>query len=100
MITTAYENNALTIKLDSAINNINADAVKEEIAQLVNRYKADEVIFDAQDLSYISSAGLRIFWQFFQQNAIHFCICNVLPQVYDLFVITRFNEIIDVRCAG
>ena len=100
MITATYENNVLTIKLGSEINTINANTVKEEIARQVNMYDAAEVIFDAQDLSYLSSAGLRIFWQFHRKNNKKFYICNVLPQVYELFAITHFNDIIDVRCAG
>ena len=100
MTKTTYENNVLTIKLGSEINTINANTVKEEIVQQLNKHDAAEVIFDAQDLNYISSAGLRIFWQFHQRIGKKFRICNVLPQVYDLFAVTHFSDIIDVKIAG
>ncbi len=48
------------IKLVGWINSSNASVVEEEVFRELNDVNINSVVFDASDLKYISSMGLRI----------------------------------------
>ena len=54
------------------------------------------VIFDCQDLEYISSAGLRVLLSFHKKETVPIKIINVSPEAYEIFDITGFTEIFEV----
>lgn len=83
------------IKLTGRIDTNNAAAWEEKItAQLAD--DADTV-FDASDLDYISSAGLRVFMKLRKQLGEGMEIINVSSEVYDIFDMTGFTEILTVK---
>lgn len=50
--------NHLTIVLEDAINIYNADKIKSDINQLIERSKEDLIIIDLLKVSYIDSTGV------------------------------------------
>ncbi|MBR1914108.1 MAG: STAS domain-containing protein [Lachnospiraceae bacterium] len=50
----------LVIHLEGRIDSNNASAIEQEIHDAVAGHEAAELVFDAEKLTYISSAGLRV----------------------------------------
>ena len=88
----------LTIKLLKRIDSNNAADVDKDIFSLIDRYNAKSVILDAADTEYISSAGLRVVLKL-KKTVPDSKIINASPEVYDIFSITGFIDIIDVKKA-
>lgn len=70
----------------------------EEIASSVMPKMAGQVVFDFADVQYISSAGLRFVLNAAKQ-ASSFRVDNVRPEVYEVFDMTGFTQIIKVNKA-
>ena len=54
------EGRLLTVFLKGHIDSANAPAVEAEITQIRSESACGDLVLDARDLTYISSAGLRI----------------------------------------
>jgi len=98
-VTGKPEGDALRIRLAGRVDSANAAATEEKIAQLRETYGEDRnIVIDAEELSYISSAGLRILLRLRKQQA-GLRIDNVSPEVYDIFDMTGFAEMIPINKA-
>ena len=64
---------------------------KEIMAALPNE-------IDAAELEYISSAGLRVLLKL-RKTVGEVTVCNVSPEVYEIFDVTGFTDIINVKKA-
>lgn len=91
-----FSNGALTIFLEGRIDSENADAVESELKE-ISALNNVGIIFDAKDLNYISSAGLRVLLKIkkLTQNTIK--IVNVSDEIFDIFDITGFSDIFDIE---
>ena len=88
----------LTIRLEGRIDSNNAPDVEKELTGILEEAKADDVVFDAEGLEYISSAGLRVMLHV-RKKYPGMSIVNVKSDVYEIFDMTGFTEMIDVRKA-
>ena len=88
----------LTIFLKGHIDSANAAAVEQEIAEVRAQSSSAQLILDAQDLAYISSAGLRVILRL-RKELPDLQVINVSPEVYEIFDMTGFTEMIDVKKA-
>lgn len=88
----------LTIGLKGHIDSTNADKVEAEIneARLGNEEK--HLVIDAQNLEYISSAGLRVILRLKKADN-ELKIINTSSEVYEIFDITGFTEMMNVEKA-
>lgn len=93
-----YDNDILTIKLPKRIDSNNASDVDKELFSAIEEYGAKSVILDAADTEYISSAGLRVILKL-KKAVADSKIINASPEVYDIFSMTGFVDIIDVKKA-
>ncbi|MEG2541334.1 MAG: anti-sigma factor antagonist [Clostridia bacterium] len=93
-----YNNGILTIALQGSINSSNATAVEEEISKLDKSNASTTLIIDAENLEYISSAGLRIILRLGNSHD-DLKIVNVSSSVYEVFEMTGFAEIFKVEKA-
>ena len=84
-----------TIKLHGRIDSSNAAAVEEEILETLKSCTAPAVVLDADDLEYISSAGLRIILRLKKMHP-DLKIINVSSAVYEVLEMTGFTEMIPV----
>lgn len=93
-----FENNLLTIYLEGRVDTSNADAREKEILEIRNSNPDGNVVLDVENLDYISSAGLRVVLRFRKANA-SLRIINASSEIYDIFEMTGFTEMIPVEKA-
>ena len=90
------ENKTLTIYFKGELNSSNADSVEKEIEGLLSKGGFDKIRLDFNELTYISSAGLRIIVRI-KQNYDDTAIINVSSGVYDVFKMVGFQNRIKIQ---
>ena len=93
---TNLENNVLTLYLGGEINSYNADNIEKEIRETLEKQSFEKLVLDFSSVSYISSAGLRIILKLKQQYN-DFSIVETSLEVYDIFSMTGFVNIMDIK---
>ena len=93
-----YKNNVLTIATEERLETGNAAEQEEQMKQILEKYPDAEVILDAENLKYISSAGLRVVLKLRKMKE-DLKIINTCPEVYEIFEMTGFSEMITVEKA-
>ena len=91
------ENNVLTVALNGRIDSVNAAEAEKEIAALTEGFTG-ELVLDAEKLTYVSSAGLRVILRLKKANQAT-RIINVSSDVYEIFDMTGFTEMMDIAKA-
>ena len=89
--------NFLTISLAGRIDSSNTAKIENEIKALAKDNADRELIFDADKLTYISSAGLRVLLKFRKLSAKKISIVNVSKEIYDIFDMTGFTRLFDLQ---
>ena len=92
------ENNALTVFLSGRIDSTNAEAKENELNSIIAANNFEELILDAEEVEYISSAGLRMVLRT-RKNHPSLKIVNVSSDVYEIFDMTGFTEMLPVEKA-
>ena len=88
----------MTIALTGRIDSNNAAAAEQEILAKLGGERDCTVILDADKLEYISSAGLRVILHL-KKTFSDLRIVNVNPEVYEIFDMTGFTEMMEVQKA-
>lgn len=83
------------IRLTGRIDAANAARWEQSIAAQLG--SQEETVFDADELLYISSAGLRVLMKVIKQTSGKVRIINVSPEVYDIFEVTGFTQLLTVE---
>ena len=90
--------NLLTLWLAGRIDSANAAAVEKEIETIRSENPSEGLVLDLEELEYISSAGLRIILRL--RKAVPLLkLVNVSPEIYDIFDMTGFTELMTVERA-
>ena len=97
-VTYKANGNTLTVSLSGHIDSANAPAVEEAIAAARATGAYDALELDCEKLEYISSAGLRIIL-LLRKELPSLSVTNVTPEVYEIFDMTGFTEMIDISKA-
>lgn len=87
----------MTIKLSGRIDSSNASQIEKEINEQIGDFSG-ELVLDAGELDYISSAGLRVILRLKKANA-STKIINCKSDVYEIFDMTGFTEMMDISKA-
>ena len=87
-----------TLRLSGRIDSTNATAAEQEIQTLLQDVPGTQVQVDAEDLEYLSSAGLRVLLRL-RKSRTGLTVVNVSAEVYDVLEMTGFTEIIPVSKA-
>ena len=95
---TVTKKNETCLALAGRIDSTNAAAAEQEIAALLEGYAGDALTIDAEALEYLSSAGLRVLLRLRKQHA-DLEIVNVRPEVYEIFEMTGFTEMMHIAKA-
>ena len=98
MLKSQFENNALTIFLEGKIDSLSAPGLEEEINQLRRKYPSETIFLDCDKLEYTTSAGLRVILRV-KQEVDDTRLINVHSEVYDIFDMTGFTEMMTVEKA-
>ncbi len=88
--------NTLLIHLEGSITSDNSEEIKEELVKKVEENKDLTVVFDAQALKYISSAGLRVLLKVRQMKKKNIEILNVSDSVLNVLTVTNFSDYFDI----
>ena len=94
-VTKEFENGVLTVSLDGKLDTITAPQVTSKIEEFVK--EADKLIMDMTNLSYISSAGLRLILSLHKKMAKKggMVIKNVNESNMEIFEFTGFADILN-----
>ena len=97
MIKTVKTDDVLKVYLSGRIDSNNAQQTENDISADIAKYPGEVPVFDAEGLEYISSAGLRVLLKFRKQFSTKLDVINVSSDVYDIFSVTGFNELLNVK---
>jgi len=95
---TLLENDNLTLFFEGRIDSGNAPQVEAEVMAAMDAARFSAATIDAENLEYISSAGLRVVLKIGKRNA-GLKIVNASSEVYDIFQMTGFTEMFPVERA-
>ena len=88
----------LYIAIEGRIDASNASLAEEKIFAIKNDNPGKHVVLDADNLEYISSAGLRVILKLRKEEP-KLAIINVAHDVYEVFDMTGFTEMVTVEKA-
>lgn len=93
------EDNVMTIFLKGRIDTNNALQTENELFSAVESAPeaVDQFILESSELEYISSAGLRVLMKMRKNFGENIRVIGVSPEVYDIFDVTGFTEILKVE---
>ena len=89
---------SLTIKLSGELNSGNAARIESEILSITSKESFSSLILDLENLTYISSAGLRVVLKM-RKTCGDFEVVNACLDVYDVFEMTGFTSMINIKKA-
>ena len=92
------QNNIMMIYLSGRIDSGNAPDVEKEITDILDGENVSGVVLDAEDLTYISSAGLRVLLHL-RKNYPDLTLKNANTDVYEILDMTGFTQMINVEKA-
>ena len=92
----SVENNTLTFYLEGELNSFVSEKVEKEIEEIMSKNTFNKIVLDLKNLSYISSAGLRIIVRIKQQYD-DTSVVNTPDSIYDIFHMVGFEKIIKIE---
>ena len=97
-VTFRTDKNILYIAIEGRIDASNAALAEEKIFAIRKENEGKHSVIDADNLEYISSAGLRVILKIRKEEP-KLAIINVAPEVYDVFDMTGFTDMVTVEKA-
>ncbi len=97
-ITAKIKDGMLYLMANGRIDSANSAQTEALITKLVDENKGLGIIIDADELQYISSAGLRVVLRLRKSHP-ELKIINAAAEVYEIFEMTGFTEMIPVEKA-
>ena len=97
-VTYRIDKDILYIALEGRIDASNAAQADEKIFGIKNDNPGKYTVVDAENLEYISSAGLRVILKLRKEEP-KLAIINVTPDVYEVFDMTGFTDMVTVEKA-
>ena len=97
-VTYRIDKDILYIAIEGRIDASNAAEAEEKVFAVKNENKDKHTVLDADKLEYISSAGLRVILRLRKEEP-QLAIINVAPEVYDVFDMTGFTEMVTIEKA-
>ena len=97
-VTYRIDKDILYIVVEGRVDATNAAEAEEMIFNIKNAYPEKHVVIDAEGLEYISSAGLRVILRL-RKEAPKLAIINVAADVYEVFDMTGFTDMVTVEKA-
>ena len=97
-VTYRTDNEILYIALEGRIDASNSAIAEQRIFDIRTEHPDKHVVLDADLLEYISSAGLRVVLKL-RKECPKLAIINVSPDVYEIFDMTGFTDMVKVEKA-
>lgn len=86
------------IAISGRVDTSNAADVEKELFEVCAKLSVDNITIDAAELTYISSAGLRVLMKLRKEKK-SLSLINVSSDVYEILETTGFTQILDVHKA-
>lgn len=90
------ENEKLTIYFRGELNSSNSEETEKEIDGILSKSQFKSVVLDFEELTYISSAGLRIILKIKREHD-DTKVVNVIDEVFDVFEMVGFNNFLTIE---
>ena len=97
-VTYRIDKDILYIAIEGRIDASNAAAAEEMIFNIKNNNQDKHTVIDADNLEYISSAGLRVILRLRKEDP-DLAIINVAADVYEVFDMTGFTDMVTIEKA-
>jgi uncharacterized protein (TIGR02172 family) len=97
-VTYRIDKDILYIAIEGRVDASNAAEAEEKIFSIKNDNPGKHIVLDADLLEYISSAGLRVILRLRKEEP-KLAIINVSPDVYEVFDMTGFTDMVTVEKA-
>ena len=97
-VTYRIDKDIMYIAIEGRIDASNASIAEEKIFSIKNANPGKHTVIDADKLEYISSAGLRVILKIRKEEP-KLAIINVASDVYEVFDMTGFTEMVTVEKA-
>jgi uncharacterized protein (TIGR02172 family) len=97
-ITYRIDKDILYIAIAGRVDASNAAQAEEEILNIKKENPGKHTAIDADNLEYVSSAGLRVILKLRKEEP-NLAIINVSPEVYEIFDMTGFTDMVTVEKA-
>ena len=91
------QDEGLIFVISGQIDAMNVADLYADFKVIRDKCVGGSLVFDCNDLSYISSAGLRFFLSINKHEEEKIRLINVLPYVYDRFEIAGFTEFLNIE---
>ena len=98
LVTERIENQILYLELNGRIDSSNADQAEKQIKAIKEAHPDLNSVLDAENLEYLSSAGLRVILRM-RKDAADLKIVNVNSEVYEILDMTGFTDMLTVEKA-
>ena len=79
------------------LDSIHAPEMEKEMQEILAQNPGKVPVVDASDLSYVSSAGLRVLFRLSKGLEKKLIVREVSQDIYEIFSMTGFTELMDVR---
>ncbi len=90
--------NCLNLSISDRLDTSNANEIEKDIAEILSSNTFNSIVLDLEKLDYISSAGLRVVLRL-KKTCDDLHIINTNVEVYDIFDMTGFTEMMDIKKA-
>ena len=97
-VTYRIDRDILYIAVEGRIDASNAAEAEEKIFSIKNNNPGKHIVVDADQLEYISSAGLRVILRLRKEEP-KLAIINVASDVYEVFDMTGFTDMVTIEKA-
>lgn len=89
--------NILTVNLEGRIDTSNADEIGAELLELAKKFTAGKFILNLENLSYISSAGLRAVLKLSKLKKKNLQLIEASREVFEVFETSGFTRMLDIQ---
>lgn len=97
-VTYRVDKSLLYIAIEGRVDASNAAEAENKIFEIKAANEDKHIVVDAEELEYISSAGLRVILKL-RKSAPKLAIINVTPEVYEVLDMTGFTDMVTVEKA-
>lgn len=96
------EGNATVVELTDRkiLDEISISQIADQLGSLVSQTSSPRFVLDFATVAHMSSSALGMLITLnkrVRERKGQLCLCNIQPGIYEVFVITRLNEIFDIR---
>lgn len=88
---------SVVIKVEGRVDSTNSSDIQAEILAILEENPCDHLVFDFEEVDYISSAGLRVINTLQKRRKDKIKVINVSSAVFEIFQDTGFDSILEVE---